>query len=170
MTLVFKIFKSSKAAERFLLFALICLCVGILLKMQSETWMLCKGILFLISLLIISFSDFKLQIIPDILLTPLICSGFIGVTLNSVAGLFFPSVLFLLLAYFKNGIGGGDIKMMAACGFVLGIYGAILAALIGLFLFLIVHLPSYLKNKNKVYALAPCLSVGCFVVFNMIGG
>ncbi|WP_177309641.1 prepilin peptidase [Faecalispora sporosphaeroides] len=132
--------------------------------------MLFKGVLFTISLLIISFTDFKLQIIPNILLIPVICSGFIGVTWNSVAGLLFPSALFLMMAYFKNGIGGGDIKLMSACGFALGIYGAILAALIGLLLFLIVHLPTYLKHKNKVYALAPCLSVGCFVVFNMIGG
>lgn len=170
MTQVIKILRESRIAERILLFALLFLCTGILLKMQSETWILFKGILFIISLLIISFSDFKLQITPDILLIPVICSGFISVTWNSVAGLFFPSALFLTMAYFKNGIEGGDIKLMAACGFVLGIYGAILAALIGLLLFLIVHLPTYLKQKNKVYALAPCLSVGCFVVFNMIGG
>ncbi len=170
MTQIIRIFRTSRSTERILLFALLLLCTGILLKMQTETWMLFKGVLFTISLLIISFTDFKLQIIPNILLIPVICSGFIGVTWNSVAGLLFPSALFLMMAYFKNGIGGGDIKLMSACGFALGIYGAILAALIGLLLFLIVHLPTYLKHKNKVYALAPCLSVGCFVVFNMIGG
>lgn len=170
MTPVIKIFKTSRSTERLLLFASLLLCTGILLKMQTETWMLFKGVLFTISLILISFTDFKLMSIPDILLIPVICSGFVGVTWNSVAGLIFPSALFLMMAYFKNGIGGGDIKLMAACGFVLGIYCAILAALIGLLLFLIVHLPTYPKHENKVYALAPCLSVGCFFAFNMIGG
>ena len=63
-----------------------------------------------------------------------------------------------------RGIGGGDIKLMAAAGLLLGFQGIILALILGCVLGSVIHLLRMkLQDKNNVLALGPYLSVGIFI-------
>jgi leader peptidase (prepilin peptidase)/N-methyltransferase len=65
----------------------------------------------------------------------------------------------------KGGIGGGDVKLMAAVGFLLGPSGAVGGAFIGFTLFIIVWLLFYRTKQSKAYAMAPYLGIGCFLAY-----
>lgn len=83
-----------------------------------------------------------------------------------VLGFFIVSVfLFILYLVTKGrGIGGGDIKLMAAAGLLLGYQQIILALMIGCILGSVIHLLRMkLQGKDKVLALGPYLSVGIFI-------
>ena len=74
---------------------------------------------------------------------------------------------FLLLIYLATkgrGIGGGDIKLMAAAGFFLGWKNIILAFVIGCILGSVIHLIRMRFSKqNHVLAFGPYLSAGIFI-------
>lgn len=74
---------------------------------------------------------------------------------------------FLYLIYWitkGRGIGGGDIKLMAACGLVLGWKEIILAFLLGCIIGSIVHLMRMkLTKADHVLAMGPYLSIGVMV-------
>ncbi len=80
---------------------------------------------------------------------------------------FFAVSLFLLLIFLISGgrgIGGGDIKLMAACGLILGWKLIIVAFIIGCILGSIIHLIRMAVTKEgTVLALGPYLSVGVFI-------
>lgn len=83
---------------------------------------------FSCGLLVIAFVDIDTMTIPDRLLAYLIIPAvllglfFPGVTfLSRIIGIFAVSVpLYILAVVFEDSFGGGDIKLMAVCGFVLG--------------------------------------------------
>ncbi|WP_278279885.1 prepilin peptidase [Thermotalea metallivorans] len=92
-------------------------------------------IYFLLILLLIqiSFIDMKQKIIPNKLNILVALIGFINILLNIKHGLnyflagFVAGGIFLFLALItKGGIGGGDIKLFASLGMILGLYPTIL--------------------------------------------
>jgi len=66
---------------------------------------------------------------------------------------------------------GGDIKLMAAAGLVLGFNKSMVAAVIGLTALLVFHASNYIIQKlreraaQKAYPLAPFLSLGCLAAY-----
>lgn len=74
---------------------------------------------------------------------------------------------FLLIIFFLTkgrGIGGGDIKLMAAAGLFLGWKRVILAFFIGVVLGAIIHpLMMKIKHKERMLAFGPYLSAGIFI-------
>lgn len=128
-----------------------------------------KGALFSALLLTAAVWDIRRREIPDwipllIFLTgipqmnpPDAFSGFV------LTGL--PYLLAAVLSYKGEdfSIGGGDIKLMAACGFVLGVWGGILQSIAALTLFLAVGICVYrgTKKLNTVtLPLAPFFCAG----------
>lgn len=134
-------------------------------------------------LIIISFIDLHLRIIPDILtlsllifglassfFNPVVSSGF----LNSLKGALFGGTLLYLVAflgakiYKKEVMGGGDVKLLAAGGSFLGLQNIFLALLIacfiggitGLFLILIGN-----KKKSDFIPFGPFISISILLVF-----
>lgn len=104
------------------------------------------------ALLVVSWVDFKHQIIPDSMWIAIFIGGLFILgdklidhsftkdwLISRIIGLFAVSGLFLLIGIVSGGraMGGGDIKLMAAVGFVLGwkavIIGLFMAALFGVF-------------------------------------
>ena len=93
-------------------------------------------------LLVISIIDFKIKIIPNQLNVLLFISGiwsgfvFQEVTfLSRFLGVFSVSIpMFILAILCSGGLGGGDVKLMAASGVLLGIKWNIFAACAGLLL------------------------------------
>ncbi|WFA09676.1 A24 family peptidase [Tissierella sp. Yu-01] len=85
-------------------------------------------------LIVITFIDLKEMIIPDVLVVVIIILSLLykiinylhnGVSpqlLNSIGGLLLAGGLFLIIVFLsKGGMGGGDVTLIAALGFVLGI-------------------------------------------------
>jgi len=74
---------------------------------------------------------------------------------------------FLMIIFFitkGNGIGGGDIKLMAAAGLYLGWKNIMLAFVVGCILGAIIHLILMkVYNKNHMLAFGPYLSAGIFI-------
>lgn len=93
-----------------------------------------------IILAVISWIDFKTKRIPDrwnlALLAAGVWSCFVfeqPVLASRIGGLFVISVPMLLMAvFFPGALGGGDIKLMAAAGLLLGVQGVLTAAFFGM--------------------------------------
>lgn len=104
------------------------------------------GYFLVCSALVVVFCiDFQFQIIPDsmwvtvllggvlVYVQQLIDHGFVWQELVSrLVGIFAASgVLFVLAMLYKGGMGGGDIKLMAAAGFLLGWRNVLIALMLG---------------------------------------
>ena len=83
-----------------------------------------------------------------------------------VTGMCAVSGFLLLLFYFTKGegIGGGDVKLMAAAGLLLGWRKILLAFFVGVVFGAVIH-PArmILRGKSKMMALGPYLSFGIFI-------
>ncbi len=121
----------------------------------DSAWVLLVYFIFLSSLIVITFIDIEYQIIPDRITLPGIPLALIlGATIlpdpfsridllgfkSSVIGFLVGGGLFYFIAIFgkavfkKEAMGGGDIKMMAMIGGLLGWKGVILTTFSGSFL------------------------------------
>ncbi|WP_166525074.1 prepilin peptidase [Caproicibacter fermentans] len=127
-----------------------------------------KGLILTQCLVPASIIDFKTREIPDWIHVLLILVGLIRLNLPySLIGalvIFVPCLIFTMIS--KGEIGGGDIKLLTACGFVLGLTGIVLGSIVGLTLFCTIHL--LLHDHKKRHAMAPCISVGCFFAYLLI--
>jgi leader peptidase (prepilin peptidase)/N-methyltransferase len=166
------------------------------LSVQYPLIELCNGILYMIiflangfnmvsiiyclmvsALLVLSVIDFRTYEIPVGINVFIGVLGLVRLGLDYKNWMLyligFGSVsLFLLLLYFftkGRGIGGGDIKLMAAAGLVLGWKMIILAFIVGCILGSIIHLIRMKVSKeDSVLAFGPYLSMGIF--FSMLYG
>lgn len=132
--------------------------------------------LFLVSavLVMITVIDAYTQTIPPVLNIVLGALGLFSIltmpgisVAERVIGFFCISVpMFLIVLLVPGGFGGGDIKMMAASGILLGWKGNLAAFFIGLIIggvygaFLLI---SGKKGRKEHFAFGPCLSIGIFV-------
>ena len=133
-----------------------------------------KGCLFAALLITAAVWDIRKRIIPDTIVLAILFVG--GIGLSSLEGLFsalldaiitaVPYLLASIMVRKKEGlsVGGGDVKLMAASGFVLGIWGGILQSVLALTLAVLVGMiTAFVKHKkiNEIQIpLAPYLGVG----------
>ncbi|HEX3018013.1 MAG TPA: A24 family peptidase [Caproicibacter sp.] len=139
----------------------------ILLKAFDDPLLIIKGLIFSQALIFIGYSDGKTHIIPNLMLLPVIASGFINFQpLTSLVGLISVSSLLFVVAWLSHldGAGGGDVKLAAATGFVLGPAANLAGTFIGFILFLIAYFSAFHRQK-KMYAMAPWLGAGCFIAY-----
>ena len=124
------------------------------------------------ALVIITAIDIEHQIIPDVITLPGIALGLavgtytIGYT-DSLLGFFVGGGLFYLLAVLSNGgMGGGDIKYIAAVGALLGwqkvllviFIGALLGSVVGVF-----QITVQKKSRKSLIPFGPFLATGTLV-------
>ncbi|MBT3922857.1 MAG: prepilin peptidase [Nitrospina sp.] len=124
------------------------------------------------TLVIITAIDIEHQIIPDVITLPGIILGLavgsytIGYA-NSLLGLFLGGGLFYLLAVLSNGgMGGGDIKYIAAAGALLGWQKVLLVIFIGAFLGSIIGLFQIAiqkKSRKSLIPFGPFLAMGTLI-------
>lgn len=121
-----------------------------------------QAIVFLLLLLAASVTDLKKRVVPDLLCMLIALSAAISFRPEQLWGIFI-AIPFLLAAVFCGGMGGGDIKLMAAAGLVLGLSAGIFATIVGLSLVLAYSVIVKICKKPQVIAvpLVPFLSVGC---------
>jgi leader peptidase (prepilin peptidase)/N-methyltransferase len=136
------------------------------------------AITFISMLLIIIISDYQTYIIPDevliffsiILVIELIIKNGIGsigtILLNAIISF---AIMFLLkkigdFMFKKESMGGGDIKLMAIIGAVLGWKMSIITIFLSSFIGLPFSLIYLYKNKTNVIPFGPFLSVAAIII------
>ena len=130
-----------------------------------------KGILFALLLIVAAIYDLRKREIPDAISFFIVSIGFISINiLEALVGLFMTGIPYLLAAILIKkdigfSMGGGDIKLMGACGFVLGAPLGTLQSIISLLLALVVGMCVKASNSNSNWnqislPLAPFFCVG----------
>lgn len=124
------------------------------------------------ALIVLSVIDFRSYIIPDKVNLVILVLGIFAILLDRehwaehIIGFFSVSVLLLIiyLVTVGRGIGGGDIKLMAAAGLIVGWKVNVLAFLLGCILGSVIHLirMKVSKAEHKL-ALGPYLSMGIWI-------
>jgi len=155
---------------RVTLFAISLIILSLLILAFDDYLMIVKGYLFSTILIVAGYIDIKTKTIPDYIHVLIILIGLIDIDLvESLIGLIIVPLPFFIMACLKeNSIGGGDIKLMGACGFFLGVTGGLVGSVIGLVVAVVVNGLYYkIKNKNKTigFALAPYLGFGSYLSF-----
>ncbi len=129
-----------------------------------------QAVLFFALLFAASVWDIRKRIIPDELNAMILCTGLLTFTPVNLAGLLLGMPLLIAALLKEGGMGGGDIKLTASCGFVLGLSAGCAGLIMGLSAVLLYHLINQsirkLKHMNAPAAgeallpLAPFLSAG----------
>ena len=132
-----------------------------------------QGVLFSSLFLAASYTDIKRREIPDTICVLLVLTGFLKFSYLNLLGIF-VTLPFLIAAMLKEkSIGGGDIKLTAAVGFVLGfwkgIYGLIIGLTLLIFFYIILRISSIIRKKQVVknlsMPLAPFLGIGFLIIY-----
>jgi len=139
-----------------------------------------QATLFFFLLLAASVWDIRKRIIPDELNAMILCVGLPTFSPDRLAGLLLGLPLFIAAILKENGMGGGDIKLTAAAGFVLGFPLGMTGLIFGLSAVLLYHLIiRSIRKLNHINApaagetllpLAPFLSAGFLASYLLIFG
>lgn len=136
---------------------------------NMDSLLLC---LLISALLVLSVIDFRTYEIPVGINIFIFVLGALRVLSDIrnwpmyLIGLFAVSIVLTVLYYATGGraIGGGDIKLMAACGLFLGWKLIIFAFLAGCVLGAVIHvIRMKVSGENHVLAMGPYLSMGVFI-------
>ena len=144
--------------------------MGANLDALSQLTPLLQSGFFTALLLAASVSDIRRKIIPDSICLGIALTGLLAFEPVKLAGIL-AAALFLITALFFGGMDGGDIKLMAAAGLVLGFNKSMAATAIGLTALLVFHAGNTIIQKlrgrtaQKAYPLAPFLSLGCLAAY-----
>lgn len=131
---------------------------------------LLQGGIFAVLLLVASISDIRTRDIPDTLCLLVFLTGFICFEPIKLFGIL-AALPLLLAAMLWGGMGGGDIKCMAAAGFVLGFQKCMAALIIGLTAMLLFYTVYYViqklrkRERKQALPLVPFLSAGCIAAY-----
>lgn len=143
----------------------------IVFLVNGVNWTSVLYCLLVSALIVLSVIDFRTYEIPFGINLFILVLGLIHTMLDYhhwltyVIGLLAISVPLELLLLISKGraIGGGDVKLMAAAGLLLGWKGIILAFVIGCIVGSVIHLIRIkVSNASHVLALGPYLAVGIF--------
>ena len=124
------------------------------------------------ALVVLSVIDFRTYEIPLGINLFILALGLIRVALDYhnflgyLIGLLAVSAVLAILYYASGGraIGGGDVKLMAACGLFLGWKLIVMAFLLGCVLGAVIHvIRMKVSGQDHVLAMGPYLSVGVFI-------
>ena len=136
-------------------------------NLESILFCICASVLIVIS--VIDWRTYEIPFGCNIIIGIL---GIVRVFLNLahwydyVIGFFAVSGLFLIIYWITKGrgIGGGDIKLMAAAGLLLGWQNILLSLMIGSIAGSVIHLALMkIQGKDRVLAFGPYLAFGIFI-------
>ncbi len=133
---------------------------------------LIQGVILCLILLYAANSDIRTREVADGISVMTAITALIGTEFTDIPMMFLSAILItlpqLLIAVLKpNCYGGADIKLMATCAFMLGVWKG-LFAIIGLLLAVICTLiirKVLKKNVKESFALIPYLAVGSMLAF-----
>lgn len=134
-----------------------------------------QGVLLSFLLMAAGYTDIKRRVIPDIICLLIVLISLLKFNFINLLGIGI-SIPFLIAAVLvENSIGGGDIKLTAAAGIVLGFWKGIYGLIIGLSLLVLFYFLLVLKSKitkrqvarNLPMPLAPFLGIGFLIIYFM---
>lgn len=127
-----------------------------------------KYLLFNIVLFFAARQDLKQHKVDNKYSLAILAIGLIGPTFDSVIGAIMCYLMFFFVCYVSNlGMGGGDAKIVGACGFVLGTIPNLFALLIGLSVSLITEATISIFKKQGLkrgFPLIPYIAAGCSAI------
>ncbi len=133
---------------------------------------LIKGTALLLILMYASVCDIQTHEVKDFVSVMIVLVALIGIEISELpamlfSGLFLFIFLFVCAIASNNKLGGADVKISAACAFLLGFQKSITGLVIGLFLSVICNLiiNRKSKTKGKAFPLVPYLSVGFMLMY-----
>lgn len=138
-----------------------------------------QAVLFLFLLAVVSACDIRRREIPDSLQAAIALLSLLRFSPWNLAGILtaLPYLLVALSGSGTGGIGGGDIKLAAALGLVLGLPAGVAASVMGLSAFIIYGLIRSCAGRRKgkkgkaAYPAGPFLAAGAAIAYFMeIGG
>ncbi len=129
--------------------------------------------LFASSLIVLSGIDIYYQIVPDRVNIFIFCLGILATIADytnwasHVIG-FFAISLPMLVLMLLGGMGGGDMKLYAAAGFLMGWQNAVLSLILACLLGSVISLPTYITQKKKgvkhpLIPFVPFIAAGMFI-------
>ncbi len=144
-------------------------------------WQL-STIVFLLTfsiLIVVSVIDYRYMIIPDSMVVSIFVLGvantlLTGAYIDHIIGLFaVSSILFLIAVITKGKMGGGDIKLMAAAGLLLGWKGILMALMLGSVVGSVIGLTLMAMKKIEKKQMIPfgpflCLGIAVAMLFEEI--
>lgn len=153
-------------------YAVSCISMSSLLFFFGWSLELVKGLIFMLTLLYASISDIQTYSVSDGVSVLIFVTGFIGISMTDLPSMIFGllavgGVLFLCAVLSGNRLGGADVKLSAACAFLLGLERSTAGLVIGLFLSIITNLiiEKVKKNKDQPFPLVPYLSIGYLLMY-----
>lgn len=136
------------------------------------------SITFISILLIIIISDYQTMIIPDevlvvggiLLIIELIIKNGTNIWMNLLDAIIAFTIMYLIkkigdFIFKKESMGGGDIKLMAIFGLVLGWQMSIISIFMASFIGLPISLYFLYKNKTDIIPFGPFLSVSAIIIW-----
>ena len=134
-----------------------------------------QTVLFSFLLMAASVWDFRKRIIPDSICILVVLTVLIDFSPVRLLGVLAALPLFIAALCKPDGIGGGDIKLTAAAGVVLGFWGCMTGLILGLMASLVFYLAAKVirrlrklepqKAAQASLPMAPFLSLGFLAVF-----
>ena len=124
------------------------------------------------ALIVLSVIDFRTYEIPLGINIFIFVLGIIGTAtdytnwLEHILGFVVVSGFLYLLVWVTKGraMGGGDVKLMAAAGLLIGLKNSILALILGCIVGSVIHIARMkIQKKDHVLAFGPYLSIGIFI-------
>ena len=139
--------------------------------MAANVPLLLQAVSFTILLTAAAVCDIRRRIIPDLLCAGIALTSLLAFEPENLTGALI-AVIPLVIARFFGGIEGGDIKLMASSGLVLGFRQSLAAAILGFTAFAafpgictLIRKARGGDTERKPYALAPFLSLGCLAAY-----
>ena len=135
--------------------------------------MILHGVFFSFLLMAASYTDIKRREIPDIICIFIALIGLLRFNVVNFFGIFVALPLLIAAMLVENSIGGGDIKLTASAGMVLGFWKGIYGLILGLSFLVLFYLLIVLKSKvmkeqvarNLPMPLAPFLGLGFMIMY-----
>ena len=132
-----------------------------------------KLLVFAALLVYASASDIRKREVSDAVPVMIAITALIGITPARLPGMCIAAAIITLpqlaVAVIRPGsYGGADIKIMAACAFLLGLERGIAAIIIGLTAGLLITTVTWLIRKNKIneaFPVVPYLAAGSLIAF-----
>lgn len=131
-----------------------------------------KGIIFCLLLVFSSYEDIKTRECENYVHLMIVIAAFIGTDTAALPNMLLSvlltgGIMLITTAVTKSKLGGADIKLSAACAFLLGAVQGLIGLVIGLTLAVIINSVKNKKKKQTGFPLIPYLAVGFMTAYFM---
>jgi len=134
-----------------------------------------QGMFFFSLLMAASYTDIRRREIPDVICVLIVLISLLRFSFMNLFGIAVAMPLLIAAIIKEHSIGGGDIKLTASAGMILGFWKGIYGLIIGLsflvlFYFLLVLISKIMKRQvagNLPMPLAPFLGIGFMIIYIM---